>query len=74
MTENVISTGKVKPMSLKEVARVTGLSIPTVGNVLGRSAARYSAATRKKVVEATRQLGYKPNSSARRVAPWSTAS
>jgi len=54
-------------VSLKEIARVTGLSVPTVGNVLGRSAARYSADTRHKVLEAARRLGYKPNSSARAV-------
>lgn len=52
-------------MSLKEIARVTGLSVPTVGNVLGRSAARYSAETRQRVLEAAREIGYKPNSSAR---------
>ena len=52
-------------MSLKEIARVTGLSVPTVGNVLGRSASRYSAETRQKVLEAARQIGYKPNSNAR---------
>jgi LacI family transcriptional regulator len=60
-----IRSSGVAPMSLKEIARVTGLSVPTVGNVLGRSGARYSAETRRKVLEAARQLGYKPNSSAR---------
>src|SRR5215475_10876419 len=52
-------------VSLKEIAAHTGLSVPTVGNVLGRSASRYSAETRRKVVEAARELGYRPNSSAR---------
>jgi len=52
-------------VTIKEIARLTGLSVPTVGNVLGRSAARYSAETRRRVREAARELGYRPNSSAR---------
>jgi LacI family transcriptional regulator len=52
-------------VSIKEIAKHTGLSVPTVGNVLGRSASRYSAETRRRVAEAVRELGYRPNSSAR---------
>jgi LacI family transcriptional regulator len=52
-------------VTIKEIAKKTGLSIPTVGNVLGRSASRYSEATRIKVREAAKQMGYRPNSSAR---------
>jgi LacI family transcriptional regulator len=52
-------------VTIKEIARLTGLSVPTVGNVLGRSAARYSAETRRRVREAAQELGYRPNSSAR---------
>jgi LacI family transcriptional regulator len=52
-------------VTIKEIARKTGLSIPTVGNVLGRSASRYSAETRKRVLSAAAELGYKPNASAR---------
>ena len=52
-------------VTIKEIARLTGLSVPTVGNVLGRSADRYSAETRRRVMEAARELGYRPNSSAR---------
>jgi DNA-binding LacI/PurR family transcriptional regulator len=52
-------------MTIKEIARHTGLSVPTIGNVLGRSGGRYSAATRAKVLKAARELGYRPNSSAR---------
>src|SRR4051794_33407113 len=52
-------------VTIKEIARRTGLSIPTVGNVLGRSASRYSADTRRRVLEACQELGYKPNASAR---------
>src|SRR5215470_8292138 len=52
-------------ITIKEIARRTGLSIPTVGNVLGRSAYRYSADTRNRVMQACQELGYKPNASAR---------
>src|SRR5688572_23581049 len=52
-------------VTIKEIARRTGLSIPTVGNVLGRSASRYSAETRRRVLEAAQEMGYRPNSSAR---------
>src|SRR4051794_11394694 len=50
---------------MKQIAQFTGLSVPTVGNVLGRSANRYSAETQRRVLEAAKQMGYKPNSSAR---------
>jgi len=52
-------------VTIKEIAKRTGLSVPTVGNVLGRAASRYSAETRKRVLEAAQAMGYKPNSSAR---------
>src|SRR5262245_28817077 len=52
-------------VTIKEIARRTGLSIPTVGNVLGRAANRYSAQTRQRVMKAAAELGYKPNASAR---------
>jgi len=52
-------------VTIREIAEHTGLSIPTVGNVLGRAANRYSAQTRELVKEACRELGYRPNSSAR---------
>lgn len=52
-------------VTIKEIARRTGLSIPTVGNVLGRSASRYSPDTRKRVLKAAQEMGYRPNSSAR---------
>lgn len=52
-------------VTIKEISKKTGLSIPTVGNVLGKSGARYSEETRRKVLEAAAELGYKPNASAR---------
>jgi LacI family transcriptional regulator len=54
-------------VTIKEIARHTGLSIPTVGNILGRSASRYAPDTRKRVLSAAQQLGYKPNASARAI-------
>ena len=54
-------------VTIKQIAQRTGLSIPTVGNVLGRAANRYSADTRRRVLEAAEELGYKPNSSARAI-------
>jgi LacI family transcriptional regulator len=52
-------------VTIKQIAKRTGLSIPTVGNVLGRSASRYSAETRRRVLQAAQEMGYRPNSSAR---------
>jgi LacI family transcriptional regulator len=50
---------------MKEIAQRAGLSVPTVGNVLGRAAERYSLDTRRRVLQAAQELGYRPNSSAR---------
>jgi len=52
-------------MTIKDIARHTGLSIPTIGNVLGQSGGRYSAQTRARVIKAAQELGYRPNASAR---------
>jgi LacI family transcriptional regulator len=52
-------------VTIKEIAKRTGLSVPTVGNVLGRAANRYSPDTRQRVLKAAQELGYIPNSSAR---------
>jgi LacI family transcriptional regulator len=52
-------------MTIKDIARHTGLSIPTIGNVLGSSGGRYSAQTRARVIKAAQELGYQPNASAR---------
>jgi len=54
-------------VTIKEIAHHTGLSIPTVGNILGRSGHRYNAQTRARVLEAAKELGYRPNASARSV-------
>jgi LacI family transcriptional regulator len=69
LIKNVIIDREPRAVSvtIKEIARKTGLSIPTVGNVLGRAASRYSAETRQRVLRTAQELGYRPNSSARAV-------
>ena len=50
--------------SLKDIAREVGLSVSVVSRVLNPAPdanARFSAKTRKKVLEAAQRLGYRPN-------------
>jgi prepilin-type N-terminal cleavage/methylation domain-containing protein/prepilin-type processing-associated H-X9-DG protein len=51
--------------TIKQIAERTGLSIPTLGNVLGRASARYGEQTRRKVFAAVEAMDYRPNASAR---------
>ena len=51
-------------MSIREVARLTGLSISTVSNVLNGSRA-VSEESRQKVLAAAEKIGYRPNLAAR---------
>lgn len=53
-------------VTLKDVAERAGVSIKTVSNVV-RDAPKVSAATRERVLRAVRELGYRPNASARRL-------
>jgi DNA-binding LacI/PurR family transcriptional regulator len=50
---------------LKEIAQRTGLSIPTVHQVLNGYKVRFSDETRRKVLEAAKELDYRPNIAAR---------
>ncbi|MDB5295807.1 MAG: ccpA 1, partial [Phycisphaerales bacterium] len=50
---------------MKEIAQKTGLSIPTVHQVLNGYNVRFSAETRRKVLEAAKELDYRPNIAAR---------
>lgn len=60
------STGRrLISATLKEIAQRTGLSIPTVHQVLNGYNVRFSAETRKKVLEAAKELDYRPNIAAR---------
>jgi LacI family transcriptional regulator len=54
-------------VTIKQIAERTGLSVSTVGNVVSKASARYSEITRQKVFEAVKEMGYRPNSSARAI-------
>lgn len=51
--------------SLKRIAEMTGLSVPTVVQVLGSRGHRYRQETRDRVQEAAAQIGYRPNAAAK---------
>ncbi|KIF71680.1 LacI family transcriptional regulator [Streptomyces sp. AcH 505] len=53
-------------VTVKDVAERAGVSIKTVSNVV-RGAPKVSEATRTRVMQAVRELGYRPNASARRL-------
>ena len=53
--------------TIKDVARVAGVSIATVSYVINNGPRPVSVATRKLVLEAMEQLGFEPNASARRL-------
>src|SRR6185369_16509410 len=53
------------PVTIKEIAERSGLSIPTVSQVLNNKGHRYRSETCNRVLKAVRELGYRPNSSAR---------
>ncbi|MFI8194253.1 LacI family DNA-binding transcriptional regulator [Streptomyces sp. NPDC085946] len=53
-------------IGLKEVAERAGVSMRTVSNVV-RGTGRFSEATRERVMRAVEELGYRPNTAARRL-------
>lgn len=53
------------PVTLEEIAKATGFSVPTVSRALTNSAYPVSPVTRQRIVEAAQAMGYKPNISAR---------
>ncbi|MDR3710922.1 MAG: LacI family DNA-binding transcriptional regulator [Capsulimonadaceae bacterium] len=53
------------PVTIKEIAEVTGLSVPTVGRILGNKGHLHRPEAREQVLEAARKMGYRANSSAR---------
>jgi LacI family transcriptional regulator len=59
-TERFINPFMDRRISLSDVARQTGFAVPTVSLAL-RNAGTVSQATRKKIQEAARALGYVPN-------------
>lgn len=56
------------PVTLKQVAEHTQLSIPTVSEILNNKSNRlYRSETRSRVLAMARQLGYRPNGNARSI-------
>lgn len=55
--------------TVTQIARACGVSQPTVSRILGRGPAahHHSPATRRRVLEAARRLGYRPNAAARAI-------
>lgn len=53
------------PVTLEEIAKATGFSVPTVSRALTNSDYPVSPTTRRRIVEVAQALGYKPNLSAR---------
>ncbi|MFJ4716812.1 LacI family DNA-binding transcriptional regulator [Streptomyces sp. NPDC088785] len=56
----------MRAATLKDVAELAGVSIKTASNVV-REAPKVAPATRERVLRAVRDLGYRPNPSARRL-------
>jgi len=52
-------------VTLKDIAERSGFSVPTVSQILNNNAHLFKAGTRKRVLAAARELGYRPNSAAR---------
>ncbi len=53
------------PVTLEEISKATGFSVPTVSRALSNSDYPVSPATRKRIVEVAQAMGYKPNLLAR---------
>lgn len=53
------------PVTLEEIAKVAGFSVPTVSRALTNSKYPINPATRQRIVEVAQTLGYKPNLAAR---------
>jgi LacI family transcriptional regulator len=53
------------PVTLKDIAKHTGLSVSSVSNILSGNDPRYNDATRERVMEAARKLDYHPHRAAR---------
>lgn len=58
---------ETKKITIKDVARQSGVSISTVSQILNGNEARFSALTVKKVIQAKKDLNYEPDYFARRM-------
>jgi DNA-binding LacI/PurR family transcriptional regulator len=52
-------------VTLDDISKATGFSVPTVSRVLSNSRYPVSAATRQRILEVAQSLGYRPNLAAR---------
>jgi LacI family transcriptional regulator len=50
------------PVTIKDIARESGFSVPTVSQVLNNKGDLYRPQTRDKILKTARRLGYRPNS------------
>lgn len=48
-------------VTIKEIAKMTGVSITTISQILNNKGERFSAATREKVLDAVKKLSYEPD-------------
>jgi DNA-binding LacI/PurR family transcriptional regulator len=55
------------PVTLEEIAKATGFSVPTVSRALTNPDYPLSAATRQRINDVDQQMGYIPNLTARRI-------
>jgi DNA-binding LacI/PurR family transcriptional regulator len=53
------------PVTLEEIAKAAGFSVPTVSRALTNSKYPVSPATRQRIIEVAQAMGYKPNLAAR---------
>ncbi len=53
------------PVTLEEIARAAGFSVPTVSRALTNSSYPVNSATRQRIIEVAQAMGYKPNIAAR---------
>jgi LacI family transcriptional regulator len=49
-------------VTIKQIAHLAGLSVPTVSRILNNDSELFRPETREKVLQAARELGYRPNS------------
>ncbi len=58
-------TDSIMRVTRKDIAKATGVSLSTVGMILGGSGERYGAETRKRVFEAAERMGYQTSINAK---------
>jgi len=53
------------PVTLEDISKATGFSVPTISRVLSNSTYPVGPTTRQRILESAQSLGYRPNLSAR---------